>query len=148
MNCEDYKDLLMGYLDNELSAEQKHTLEDHLKTCETCREELTGFRKLIAITDDVTLVEPEDKLIEQYWGGIYNRLERGIGWILFSIAAISLLIYGGFKMVEEIVTDPTIGLLLKIGIIAVIGGLAVLLVSVMRERLFFWSKDRYKDVRR
>jgi len=27
-------------------------------------------------------------------------------------------------------------------------GLAILFVSVVRERIFFWSKDRYKDVRR
>jgi hypothetical protein len=58
------------------------------------------------------------------------------------------LIYGGFKMIEEIVKDPTVGIILKAGLLTLIAGLAVLLVSVLRERLNFWKKDRYKDVRR
>ncbi|MBN1817789.1 MAG: zf-HC2 domain-containing protein [Sedimentisphaerales bacterium] len=148
MTCKDYKDLLMGYLDGELSQEQKQDLEKHLQTCSDCRQELEGFRKLIAITDEVTLREPEDKLWDQYWGGIYNRLERSLGWMLFGIAAIALLLYGGFEAVKTLVNDPTIGFMLKIGICALIGGLAILFVSVLRERLFFWSHDRYKDVRR
>ena len=148
MNCQEYKGLLMGYLDGELSAEEKDRLEKHLKTCASCQEELGDFRKLIAITNEVGLLEPEDKLWERHWGGIYNRIERRIGWVLFGVAAIALLIYGGFVMVEEIVTDPKISVLLKVGICAMIIGLAILFVSVVRERLFFWSNDRYKNVRR
>ena len=29
MTCHDYKDLMMGYLDNELSDEQKRQFEEH-----------------------------------------------------------------------------------------------------------------------
>ncbi|MCK5000085.1 MAG: zf-HC2 domain-containing protein [Anaerohalosphaera sp.] len=148
MNCDDYKDLLTAYLDKELTDEQKAGLEEHLKSCESCKGELNEFRKLISITDDIALQEPEDKLWESYWSGGYNRFERGIGWILFGVAAIVLMIYGGFKFVESIVVDPTIGVLLKIGILAMIVGLSILFVSVLRERLFFWKNDRYKDVRR
>jgi hypothetical protein len=96
----------------------------------------------------VTLVEPEDRLWQDYWGGVYNRIERGVGWIVFSVAAILLTIYGGFKMIEEIIKDPTIGMLLKAGLLALILGLAILFVSVARERVYFWSKDRYRNVRR
>ena len=148
MTCNNYKDLMMGYLDDELSDEQRTTFQEHLSDCSDCREELEDFKKLKAITDDVTLMQPEDKIWQQYWGNIYNRLERGIGWILFGISAILLLIYGGFKMIEEIVNDPTTGFGLKVGLIALIVGLAILFVSAARERLHFWSKDRYKDVRR
>ena len=148
MTCNNYKDLMMGYLDDELSDEQRTTFQEHLTDCSDCRLELEEFKKLKAITDDVTLMEPEDKIWQQYWGNIYNRLERGVGWILFGISAILLLIYGGFKMIEDIVNDPKTGFGLKVGLIALIIGLAILFVSVARERLHFWSKDRYKDVRR
>jgi Na+/pantothenate symporter len=85
---------------------------------------------------------------EHYWGGIYNRIERGIGWILFSIAAIVLVTYGGFKAIEDVVRDPTVGVVLKAGLVVLIVGLAILFVSVLRERIFFWKNDRYKDIRR
>ena len=148
MACEDYKDLMMGYLDEELSTEQIRRFEEHLATCKKCSSQLQEFRQLKAITDQMTLIEPEDRLWQQYWDGIYNRAERGIGWIIFSVAAILLTIYGGFKAIEDLITDPTVGLLLKIAMLALLVGLAILFVSVLRERIFFWSKDRYRNVRR
>ena len=148
MACEDYKDLMMGYLDEELSAEQIRRFEEHLATCKQCSSQLQEFRQLKAITDQMTLIEPEDRLWQQYWDGIYNRVERGIGWIIFSVAAILLTIYGGFKAIEDLITDPTVGLLLKVAMLALLVGLAILFVSVLRERIFFWSKDRYRNVRR
>jgi predicted anti-sigma-YlaC factor YlaD len=148
MTCHDYKDLMMGYLDNELSDEQKRQFEEHLAGCSECKDELAEFKKLKAITDEVTLVEPEDKIWQDYWDGIYNRIERSVGWIVFSVAAILLTIYGGFKLIEELIRDETIGMLLKIGLLVLIVGLAILFVSVLRERLYFWQRDRYRNVRR
>ncbi len=148
MTCENYKDLMMGYLDGELDSQQKQTFETHIETCRDCRSELEEFRHLKQITDEVTLREPEDKIWQQYWGNLYNRIERGIGWLLFSIAAVVLLIYGGFKLIEGIVRDPSVGMLLKIGLLALLAGLAILFVSVLRERLYFWKKDPYKNIRR
>jgi predicted anti-sigma-YlaC factor YlaD len=145
--CDDYKDLLMGYLDNELSAEQRRRFEEHLAGCSDCAGELEEFKKLKAITDEVSLAEPEDRIWQDYWGGVYNRIERGIGWIMFSVAAISLTMYCGFKAIEELIKDPSIEITLKIGLLALIAGLAILFVSILRERLYFWKRDRYKDVR-
>ena len=65
-----------------------------------------------------------------------------------SVAAIILLVYGGFKLIEKIVQDPTVDVVLKIGLVALIGGLAILFVSVARERLYLRKKDPYKDIRR
>ena len=148
MTCHNYKGLMMGYLDNELDVEQKKAFEEHLASCPECKCELDEFKRLKQITDEVSLVEPEDKIWEQYWSSVYNRIERGAGWILFSVAAILLLIYGGFKAIEELVKDPTIDIILKAGLLVLIAGLAILLVSVLREKLYFRKKDRYKDVRR
>ena len=148
MACQNFKEMMMAYLDNELDQNQRQILEQHLQTCSDCSKEMAEFKKLKQITDNVTLVEPEDRIWEQYWGGVYNRIERGVGWIIFSVAAILLTIYGGFKLIEELITDPTVGLLLKVTSIFFIIGLAILFVSVLRERIYFWRKDRYKDIRR
>lgn len=148
MVCRDFKDLLMAYLDGELEDEKKREFEKHLSSCSECSSELEDFKKLKQITDEVTLAEPEDKIWQQYWSNVYNRAERTVGWILFSVSAILLLIYAGFKLIEQIIDDPTIGTLLKAGLLVLIAGLAVLFVSIVRERLYFWKTDRYKDVRR
>jgi hypothetical protein len=148
MTCHDYKDLMMGYLDNELSAESRRRFEEHVAGCSECAEELKEFKRLKAITDEVTLVEPEDRMWQDYWSGVYNRIERGVGWIVFSVAAILLTVYGGFRAIEAIIRDPKVELLFKAGLLVLLVGLAILFVSVLRERIYFWKRDRYKDVRR
>jgi len=148
MTCQDHKDLMMAYLDDELDDEQKRAFEAHLASCNDCTKDLEEFKKLKRMTDCVAFVEPEDRVWDEYWNNLYNRIERGTGWILFSVAAIALLIYGGFELVETIIEDRTIGVLAKVGVLALIGGLAILFVSVLRERVYFWGRDRYKDVRR
>ena len=95
------------------------------------------------------LKEPSDIELAQYWSSVYNRLERGIGWILFSVGAIIVLCYGGFKLVEEIIKDPEIVPLFKVGIVALVFGVAILLVSVLRERLRVRKVDKYsKEIER
>ncbi len=148
MTCQSYKELMMAYLDNELNEEQRRAFEHHLAECSECKKEIAAFETLKKITDNVTLVEPEDRMWEQYWGGVYNRIERGIGWVLFSVAGILLVIYGGFTAIEKVIEDPSVSILLKAGLLAMLAGLAILFVSVVRERAYFWTKDRYKDVRR
>ena len=148
MTCQDYKSLMMGYLDNELDDDQRKAFEEHLKTCKECADELEEFKQLKQITDDVVLLEPEDKIWQQYWSNIYNRTERNIGWILMSISGILLLIYGGFKIIEAIIKDPAVDFILKGALLTFIFALAILFVSVLRERIFFWKKDRYKNIRR
>ena len=148
MTCPEYKDLMMGYLDDELDDQQRAKFEAHLKDCSECSGELAQFTKLKEITDEVTLVEPEDRIWQQYWSNVYNRLERGTGWIVFSVAAILLVIYCGFKLIEEVIADPAVGMMLKVVLLTLIAGTAILFVSAARERLYFWRKDRYKDVRR
>ena len=148
MTCHDWKDVMMGYLDNELDLEQKRRFEEHLKGCPECKKELEKFKNIKSITDEVTLAEPEDKLWQDYWGGVYNRIELGIGWIIFSIAAIILIIFGGFHLIEDVIKNPGVECTLKIGLILLVIGLAILFVSVLRERIYFWKRDRYKDIQR
>jgi len=148
MTCQSYKELMMAYLDNELNEEQRQAFEHHLAECSACRKEIAEFETLKKITDDVTLAEPEDRMWQQYWGGVYNRIERGIGWVLFSVAGILLVIYGGFTAIEKVIKDPSVSMLLKVGLLALLAGLAILFVSVVRERAYFWTRDRYRNVRR
>ena len=148
MTCREYKDVMMAYLDGELENDQIKTFQAHLKDCPECRQDLEQFTSLKEITDSVSLVEPEDRVWDQYWDKVYNRLERRMGWVFFSIAGILLGLFGGFKVVEAVVLDPGVGLMFKVCLVVLILGLSILFVSVLRERLYFWQRDRYKDVRR
>lgn len=149
MKCDDFKSLMMGYLDDELEPDLRSKVEAHLADCPDCRKELEQFRRMKEELKMVKFKEPSDAELERYWSNIYNRLERGIGWITLSLGAIILLSYGGFKLVEEVIKDPEIGLLIKVGVLALVFGTVVLFVSLLRERLALLKTDKYsKEVER
>ena len=149
MSCEEFKPMMMGYLDGELQPEQRAWFESHVAACEACALELAEFRKLKEELAMMKFKEPPDAELEQYWRSIYNRLERGLGWLLFSMGAIILLCYGGFKLVEETIKNPAIALLVKAGILAFVFGMVILFVSLLRERLAVRKADKYsREVKR
>ena len=102
--------------------------------------------KFEEVMDKMELRKPPKEVWQVYWSSVYNRLERRFGWILFSIGAIILLFYGGYKAIEGLIQDPTIPLILKVGILGLLAGLVVLLVSIGRERIFVRQRERYKEV--
>ncbi|UCC79504.1 MAG: zf-HC2 domain-containing protein, partial [Candidatus Zixiibacteriota bacterium] len=135
MSCEEIKILLSGMVDGELESGEKKNVSDHLVSCSACREEYAKLMKLKEVTDDMKYFDLPDRLWAGYWHGIYNRLERGIGWILLSIGVILILIFAAWRFLQGFLLDPAIPMYVKIGVSGLILGLIVLLVSIIRERL-------------
>jgi hypothetical protein len=93
--------------------------------------------------------EPSDVELEKYWASIYSRLERGAGWVLLSLGAILLLCYGSFRLLEGLIKDPTVDVVVKVGVVALVFGVVILFVSLLRERLAVRKADRYsKEIER
>ena len=149
MSCDEYEPMLTAYVDGELEAADRRRLDEHLAGCESCRQTLA---ELTALQEDLNMIkfkEPTDVELEKYWRSVYNRLERGVGWVLLSAGAIVLLCYGAFKLIEGVVRDPKVALAVKVGVVALIFGAVVLFVSLLRERLAVRKTDRYsKEIER
>jgi len=138
--------MIAGYVDGELSASDRLAFEEELQRNPQLQTEVEEFRKLKEVTGMMQYADLPDEVWENYWQSLYRKLERGIGWILFSVGAIILGSFGLFQMVEEIYFDPTISVLVKVGLGALGVGGAVLLVSAGRERIFAFKRDRYKEI--
>lgn len=146
MDHQKIKELISPYHDGELDEEQKKLVEEHIGECAECRKEFDEMGKFEEVMSQMKLKEPPKEAWKMYWTSVYNRMERRIGWILFSIGAIIILFFGGYKLVEGLIQAPDIPLLFKVAILSVLGGLAVLLVSLARERVFVRKRERYKEV--
>jgi hypothetical protein len=146
MNREE--ELKNKYFDNNLSEEEKEELKKLISRDKKNEEELKDMDKLKEVIEMLEPVDPE-KDWEEYWSCLYNRLERGIGWILFSIGAVLTLSFFGFQFIKELIRDPQIAIYAKIGLMSLVVGLAILFVSVIRERITLAKTDKYsKEVKR
>lgn len=148
MKCDDVKLYLMSYLDGEIEPENRSEIERHLAECENCRKEYHSFLKLKQETDKMRLADLSDELWKGYWKGVYRRMERGAGWIFLSIGVVILLSFGAYQFFKQLFADPNISLIVKVGVSTGALGAIILLVSIIRERLFRYKTDRYKEVER
>lgn len=146
MSCQKQKELLAGFQDGELDESQRLEVENHLKECADCREELARLEKVKEVTGKVKYNDLPLEVWENYWQSLYRRFERGASWVFISLGTVLMLGTGLFYLVRDFFFDPTVALIPKIGVGALIIGCSFLLVSVARERLFAYNRDRYKEV--
>ena len=146
MDHKKIKKLISSYFDSELDEEQKKLVNEHIRQCSECRKEFEEMGKFEEVMGKMELKQPSKEVWKVYWLSVYNRLERSIGWIFLSIGAMILLFFGGYKIVEGIIQDANTPLFLKIGILAFMAGIVVLLVSLAREQLFVRKRERYKEI--
>ena len=144
--CDRFRELVAGHLDRELTPAETEELRRHLERCEECRDELRRQERLKEVMDTMRLPDPPPELWDRYWLGVYNRMERGLAWILLSVAALVLICAGGYEMFRDFFQDPEVPLIVRIGVGCGATGMAVLFISVLRERVFLRKRDRYREV--
>ncbi len=145
---EEWRVLLSAYVDDELEPAERREIEERVKNHPELARELKELETMRGITSGMRLREFPDAVWDRYVEGTYNRLERRVGWILLSLGAMVLIGYGLYELVVFLVAAEEIAWWVKAAIGAVCVGLAVLSVSVIRERLFAWKRDPYRDVKR
>ncbi len=135
-------DLLSGFIDGELTQQQRQLVTLHCENCDECRENLAGLRELRERVGTARLSEVGEDQWRESMNDSTVELTRGIGWLLF---IAGLLIVSGIG-VGFFIFNPEIPVGMKLLMIAIYGGLALLLISVWRQRLIESKTDKYKDV--
>jgi anti-sigma factor RsiW len=139
---------MMGALDGELSGQDRDELETLMRSDPNLRAELERFSRVKEATQSMKLRTPPEEVWDHYMTTVYRRLERGIAWILASIGIVVLVSYGAWSGLREMLADSGLPWFVKAATLAVIVGAVILLVSVIREKLFVWKSDPYKDIKR
>jgi predicted anti-sigma-YlaC factor YlaD len=133
---------LSGYIDGELTQQERQRVVLHCEECEQCRQNLEELRALRRRIGNTRLsVIGEDRWRETMKDATVQT-SRSIGWLLF-IAGL-LMAFGA--MLVAFVTDTGMSTWEKIMVFSIYGGLAILLFSVLRQRLIERKSDKYKDV--
>ncbi|MCP4571041.1 MAG: hypothetical protein GY838_01690 [bacterium] len=138
--------LLSAYVDGELDASDVARIEAHLAEDEQTRREVEQLRRLKAVTGSLRLKEPPPEVWEDFWSSGWNRSERTLGWVLFGLAVLVLGGWGATLTLQALLGTDDLPLIIKGAVLGGMLGVAVLLVSVLRERMHKRGRTRYKDV--
>lgn len=142
--CDTVDELLSGYLDGELTQRDRQRVDLHLANSARYRARLRELEALRASVGRLRRdMDPEDR--ERWRKVMDNAFERtasGIGWLLVIGGVFVLVGYAGYEFLLAEVEQPVV----KWALGALYLGLAVLLLSVLRQRLKARKTDKYKDV--
>ena len=71
MNCEAVRELLWAYLEKEITAEEAVKIEEHLKNCADCREELELQKEIMDSLQHI----PDEELPDGFHAGLMQKLQ-------------------------------------------------------------------------
>jgi hypothetical protein len=96
MICDDCKQDLSAYLDDELETERRREFDEHLGGCEACRTQLDTLRKLTSLLRDVPRAKAPPglapKIVDAAKKGGMPRILRIRSWIPAAAAAAAVLL--------------------------------------------------------
>lgn len=133
---------LSGFLDGELTQQERQKVSLHCEQCAECTEILEDLKVLRKRMGNAGLSEiGEDKWRENMNDPLVQTT-RSLGWLIFiaGLLAVAGIALGAFLF------DDGMSLQDKFIISAIYGGLAILFFSVLRQRLIERKTDKYKDV--
>ncbi|HVL68149.1 MAG TPA: hypothetical protein VM364_12880 [Vicinamibacterales bacterium] len=136
--------LMMAAIDGEISPAGRSELEALLAAHPDLADEWRRFERLKEVTTTMSLKEPPKEVWDGYWQATYRRVERGLAWILISAGAIVLAAYWIWHAVEGFLRDTSTPAGVRLAIAALAIGAAILVVSVVREKLFTARRDPYQ----
>ena len=145
-NPERIRQMMMASIDGEISSADEAKLKCILLEDPKRAEEYEQLKNLKIMTSQTHLKEPAPELWDNFNSRVFTKIERGIGWILFTIGALVLLFYGAWAALSDLLTDPELAWWLKSAIVAAVAGAIILFVSLIRERIYLNKHERYKDV--
>ncbi len=143
MSCNRFETDGMRLLDGEMSPQEKSSYEKHVMSCDDCKVELKDLGRVVDLTNELKLRTPDEEFWSTYWNGVYRKTERQTGFLLLMLGVVGALMIGIFKAV----TSPEFLTFTGISITAILVGLVVVFLSVVRERFHESKNDPYKGVK-
>ena len=145
---ERFEALVTAAVDGELDEAGWRELEEIFSRRPDLRREMEDQRKIKEVVGTMRFIQPAEEHWDRFKRMVLHRLERSVGWSFFVIGVGILLGYGGYVALMALLTAEDVDLWVKAGTLLTLLGTAVLLVSIIRERLFLRRRERYDEVER
>jgi len=142
-NCEHYRTLLSGLLDEELTAEETVEINTHLIRCASCRADYEELRKTESKLSAIPFTEVTDAAARSFWRLPYSRALRNAALVMIVGGYLALLAVAFFSFLAG---DED--LFAKVVAAAIVIGVLLLLGMFVIERIVTYRVDPYKEIER
>ena len=140
--------LMMAALDGECSEAERRRLDAHLAARPDLQAEWARLQRVKEVTMTMGVARPPEEFWDQFRRSALHRSERGVAWTLIAVGGGILAVSALWAWIEAWLAAD-IPWLLKLASGALAVGIALLVVSVLRERWVLSRRDPYaKEIER
>lgn len=136
--------LICRLVDGLATPEEEAEVRAMAETDPAVARELEEQQKAAGMFRSMGLAEPMDEIKAAFWGGVYNRLEHRAGWLLVILGFGLVVVFSLY----ELFTEPGVHVVWRVGIAALLVGLALVFSGIARNMRRTRKTDRYREVLR
>ena len=140
--------LMMAVLDGECTDADRRELDVLIASRPEVAADWARLQRVKEVTMTMDLARPPEEAWDRYRRTVLHRTERTIAWLLIGVGLGILAATSLWLWIESWLSSD-LPLFVKIAMSAVMIGAALLLVSIVRERVYLFRRDPYsKEVER
>lgn len=139
--CDQIEVYLSGYLDDELTQQDRQRVSLHLSTCRHCKEVLQDLEGARQAAQQLQIEQPTRREWKEMEMQLFERTTRGLGWLIVIVWSVVTACYG----IYQFAVSPE-GLFGKILVFSLFLGLGLVFFSILLQRIRESRTDRYKGV--
>lgn len=144
--CTVIGDLLSGYLDAELTQQLSQKVRLHIETCAHCRSLYTDLKNMKEQMRQLSYPISDEEMLAALENDLVASSSGSIGWTLLILAALIAAASGAVAL-YLFLAAPDVPVFAKLFNGLVVFGSLGLFVSVLRQRLMTYKKDKYRKVK-
>lgn len=147
---EKYIYLIEKFFEGILTFDEEKEFNSLLQNDNEFKKEFEKQKEIKEVLSKMKMKNPSPEVWDNYWQNIYNRFERKSGWIIFLSGILLLFGYASYLFVDQflLVEDKDTPLIIKFGVTGLLLGAVILLSSVIREKIYTYKRDKYKEIQR
>lgn len=140
--------LLEQKLSGQISEEDNKEFESIISQDKSLKSEYEEQLKIKEALNKMRFKNPSNETWDNYWLGIYNKLERKFAWLAIIAGSLMIFSIAVMQAVKNFLKDTSTPPLVKYGIVVLLFGILLLFFSIIREKLFTKKHDKYKEIQR
>jgi anti-sigma factor RsiW len=136
------RQLLMAYLDGEISEIESRELDSALAGSLELRRELDSLEQLNRRLAGIRIQDPADKVLAELEKTFTSKVAMPLGWLILIAGILVFMTWAGISWV----TDPKLSLVTRLSGVSIFLGFLILFLVKVRERWIENSHDLYRDI--
>ena len=110
--CQSIAELISGYIDRELTQQDRQRVDLHCDSCATCRKTLDEMSQLRREVGGLKYGEISNEDWSQMMNDLTVKTSRGLGWLLYVVGLLVILGYAAYAFA----VDDDVSAIVKTGV--------------------------------